>query len=245
MGRTPKGAVGRHLAWSILGMVAAQTTRIRIGTGVTCPTVRYRPAIIAQAAATMAILSNGRFFLGLGSGERLNEHIVGSGWRTARVRHQMLKEAVRIIKLFWSGGFQSVDGTHLCLEGARIYDLPEVLPEIIVAASGPRAARIAALHGDGMFLTGPNAELVSEYRRAGGTTPVVAEMLVAFDASKERGLEAAARAFRWSALGEATNAEIPRASLFRKATQFIGPADLTLTMCPTWWADLPHGSPPA
>jgi G6PDH family F420-dependent oxidoreductase len=213
-------------AWSVLGMVAAQTSRIHLGTGVTCPTMRYHPAIIAQAAATMAILSKGRFFLGLGSGERLNEHIVGNGWRSAPVRQDMLEEAVQIIRLLWSGGFHSFTGQHLRLEDARVYDLPETLPLIIIAAGGAKAAQIAASRGDGMFLTSPRAGLVETYRCAGNPGPIIAEMLVSFASSKQAGLEAAARAFRWSALGEATDAEIPRASLFKQSTQVIGAADL-------------------
>lgn len=124
-------------AWSMLGMVAGETKRIRIGTGVTCPIMRYHPAIIAQAAATMSILSDGRFFLGIGSGERLNEHIVGRGWRSAAIRHEMLVEALEIIRLLWAGGFHSFEGRHMRLEDARIYDLPEVLPEIIIARRVP------------------------------------------------------------------------------------------------------------
>jgi G6PDH family F420-dependent oxidoreductase len=119
----PDGHSG--VAWSVLGTIAARTTSPRLGTGVTCPTVRYHPAIIAQAAATMAILSDGRFFLGIGSGERLNEHIVGRGWHSTPVRHEMLREALEIIRLLWSGGFRSFNGRHLRLEDARFYDLPK------------------------------------------------------------------------------------------------------------------------
>jgi G6PDH family F420-dependent oxidoreductase len=214
-------------AWSILGMVAARTERILLGTGVTCPSVRYHPAIIAQAAATMAILSQGRFFLGIGSGERLNEHIVGRGWHSVRVRHEMMCEALQIIRQLWGGGFQTFNGQHLQLEDARIYDLPETLPEIIVAAAGPRAARIAAAYGDGMFITAPDADLVREFDTERPPTTVLAEMVVGFDTTRERGLKAVSDAFRFSALGTPIDAEIPRASHFQTASQFVKPADLT------------------
>jgi G6PDH family F420-dependent oxidoreductase len=213
-------------AWSVLGMIAARTERIRLGTGVTCPTVRYHPAIIAQAAATMSILSEGRFFLGIGSGERLNEHIVGRGWPSVPVRHEMLSEALQIIKMLWSGGFHSFSGKHLQLEDARVYDLPDELPEIIVAAGGTNAARIAAEHG-GMFTTAPDAALTKAHRQHGGSGTIFGEMFVSYDPnSKEAGLKAAARSARWSALGVVADSEIPRASVFESTTQFIQPGDL-------------------
>lgn len=213
-------------AWSVLAMIAARTERIRLGTGVTCPTMRYHPAIIAQAAATMGILSEGRFFLGIGSGERLNEHIVGRGWSSVPVRHEMLREALQIIKMLWSGGFHSFNGKHLQLEDARVYDLPDELPEILVAASGVSAARIAAEHG-GMFTTTPDAGLVKVQRQHGGSGTILGEMFVSYDPnSKEAGLRAAARSARWAALGVVADAEIPRASVFESATQFIQPSDM-------------------
>jgi G6PDH family F420-dependent oxidoreductase len=222
---TSREAGHAGFAWSILGMIAARTKWIRMGTGVTCPTMRYHPAIIAQAAATMSILSDGRFFLGIGSGERLNEHIVGQGWRSVAVRHEMLREALHIIRMLWTGGFHSFDGKHLRLEDARIYDLPETLPEIIVAAGGPKAAQIAADNG-GMFLTAPDAELVRTHRSAGGAGTILAEMFVSYDRSREAGLEAAASVARWAQLGVATDAEIPRASVFESASQFVTSAVL-------------------
>lgn len=111
--------------WTVLGAIAAKTERIRLVTGVTCPTVRYHPAVIAQAAATLALVSDGRFVLGVGSGERLNEHVVGRGFPdSVRTRHEMLREALEIIRLLWSGGYRSYEGKHLRLEDARVFDLP-------------------------------------------------------------------------------------------------------------------------
>jgi G6PDH family F420-dependent oxidoreductase len=213
-------------AWSVLATVAARTSRIRLGTGVTCPTVRYHPAIIAQAAATMGILSEGRFFLGVGSGERLNEHIVGRGWKSVAVRHEMLREALHIIEALWSGGFHSFRGRHLHLEDARVYDLPHPLPEIIVAAGGPRAARIAADHG-GMFSAGLDPAVIGEYRRRGGTGRILGEAFVGYHpSSREAGMKAAMRAARWVVLGVQADSEIPRASVFESASKVVQTTDL-------------------
>src|SRR3954471_6555888 len=158
-------------AWSVLGAIAARTTRLGLATGVTCPTVRYHPAIIAQAAATLAIVSDNRFTLGIGSGERLNEHVVGQGFPSVRGRQERLAEALDIIKLLWQGGYQSYEGKHLQLEDARIFDLPERLPVIAVAAGGKSAARLAATHGSGLFATEPQRELVDTFTESGGTGP--------------------------------------------------------------------------
>jgi G6PDH family F420-dependent oxidoreductase len=152
----------RHsgFAWSVLAAIAARTERFELATGVTCPFIRYHPAIIAQAAATTALLSDGRFTLGVGSGERLNEHVVGHGWPPVEVRHEMLRESVEIMRLLWSGGYHSYRGEHLTLEDARVFDLPDTPPAIAVAAGGPRAARLAAEVGAGIFVTEPRADLL-------------------------------------------------------------------------------------
>lgn len=156
-------------AWSILGSIAAKTSILELATGVTCPFVRYHPAIVAQAAATTALLSDGRFVLGLGSGERLNEHVVARGWPSASTRSAMLRESIEIIRLLWSGGYRSYRGRHLELEDARVFDLPERLPPIIVAGSGGPAAKIAAEMGDGLFATEADRDLIAQYEKAGGS----------------------------------------------------------------------------
>lgn len=174
-------------AWTVLGSIAARTERIGLATGVTCPTVRYHPAVIAQAAATLALLSDGRFVLGVGSGERLNEHVVGPGFPAdVHTRHELLREALEIIRLLWSGGYRSYEGRHLRVEDARIFDLPDELPLIAVAASGPPSARIAAELGDGLFATEAEPEIVRHYREAGGTGPRYAEVSVAWGRTSTR-----------------------------------------------------------
>src|SRR2546427_1613441 len=141
--------------WGVLGGVAQVTDRLRVGTGVTCPTVRIHPVIIAQAAATTAALMPGRFFLGVGTGENLNEHVVGQGWPETEVRQQRLEEAIEVIRLLWQGGNQSHRGCYFTVENARLYTLPDVLPPLLVAVGGMKSAQLAGRVGDGLIGTDP------------------------------------------------------------------------------------------
>jgi G6PDH family F420-dependent oxidoreductase len=154
--------------WSVLGAVAHATQSMRWMTAVTCPTVRTHPGIIAQAAATTATLMPGRFRLGVGSGEALNEHIFGARWPEADVRLEMLEEAVEVIRLLWQGGFQHHHGRHYTVEGARIYSLPQELPPILVSGFGPKSVELAARIGDGFVSVGPDTDGLERYRRLGG-----------------------------------------------------------------------------
>lgn len=208
-------------AWSVLGSIAASTERIGLATGVTCPTVRYHPAIIAQAAATLALLSDGRFTLGLGSGERLNEHVVGHGYPAVADRQAMLREAIEIIRLLWSGGYHSYDGEYLALEDARVFDLPDESPLIAVAAGGPQAAELAAEDGDAMFGTDPDASLVEAYRAGGGTGPRYGEVGVAWATDADAAARAAHETSRWSLLGWKVMSELPNPANFAEASAFI------------------------
>jgi G6PDH family F420-dependent oxidoreductase len=155
-------------AWSVLGAVAQATTTLRIGTGVTCPIMRYRPEIIAQAAATVESLAPGRFFLGIGTGENLNEHILGRHWPPIATRQEMLVEAVDVIRALWRGEWTSHHGQHFTLEDARIYTMPAVPPPIYMAAVGPQSAEIAGRIADGFISTSPKAELLQAFDAAGG-----------------------------------------------------------------------------
>ena len=134
--------------WGVIGAIAQATQRLTLGTAVTCPTTRLHPAIVAQAAATAAALMPGRFFLGVGTGENLNEHVVGQGWPETEVRQERLEEAIAVIRLLWEGGNQSHHGCHFTVEHARLYTLPDVLPPLFVAAGGPRGAEQAGRLGD-------------------------------------------------------------------------------------------------
>jgi G6PDH family F420-dependent oxidoreductase len=149
--------------WSVIGAIA-QATDQKVTTAVTCPTVRIHPAIIAQAAATASVLLDGRFCLGVGSGEALNEHILGVRWPEADERLEMLEEAVHVIRMLWQGGVQSHRGQHYRVENARVYDLPDPPPPILVSGFGPKAIDLAARIGDGYCTVGPDAESVDRFR---------------------------------------------------------------------------------
>jgi coenzyme F420-dependent glucose-6-phosphate dehydrogenase len=154
--------------WSVIGGISHATKRLRLGTGVTCPMIRIHPAIIAQAAATSAAMMPGRFFLGVGTGENLNEHILGDKWPPSDIRREMLEEAVDVIRLLWEGGSQSHYGDYYVVENARLYTLPEEPPPILVAASGPRAAELAGRIGDGFIGTSPEKEVLQVFEESGG-----------------------------------------------------------------------------
>lgn len=213
-------------AWTVLGAIAARTERIGLATGVTCPTVRYHPAIIAQAAATLQIVSDGRFTLGLGSGERLNEHVVGQGFPSVRGRQERLREAIEIIRLLWRGGYQSYEGKHLQLEDARVFDLPETLPLIAVAAGGRDAAAMAAELGDALFATEPRGDLVETYQQGGGSGPRYAEVSVAWAPTEEEAIAEAHRTARWSVTGWKVMSELPNPANFEAASATVRPEDL-------------------
>src|SRR3954447_6323861 len=163
--------------WSVLGAIAQQTERFRIGTGVTCPLIRIHPAIIAHAAATVACLMPGRFFLGVGTGENLNEHVLGAKWPAPDERLEMLEEAVEVIRLLWQGGYQTHRGKHYTVENLRIFDVPDEPVEIAVAASAapaepveiavaamqPNAAELAGRVGDALINVAPREEIVEKF----------------------------------------------------------------------------------
>lgn len=155
--------------WSVIGAIAQATERLRLGTGVTCPMIRIHPAIIAQAAATSAAMMPGRFFLGLGTGENLNEHILGDRWPASDIRREMLEEAVEVIRLLWEGGSQSYRGQYYEVENARIYTLPDPLPEIYLAASGGKMATLAGEIADGFIGVEPDEEVMQAFDAAGGS----------------------------------------------------------------------------
>lgn len=217
-------------AWTVLGAIAASTDSIGLATGVTCPTVRYHPAIIAQAAATLAIVSDGRFTLGVGAGERLNEHVVGRGFPAVAERQAMLREALEIIRLLWRGGYRSYQGEYLDLEDARIFDLPDELPVIAVAAGGPDAAKLAAELGDGMFGTEANAELFGAYHGAGGDGPTYGEVGLAWAEDEASAVEAAFASSRWSLTGWKVMSELPNPVNFEASATYVRREDVAAQM---------------
>jgi coenzyme F420-dependent glucose-6-phosphate dehydrogenase len=180
--------------WGVIGAVAASTKRLRLGTGVTCPTIRIHPALVAQAAATAGALMPGRFFLGVGTGENLNEHILGDRWPSPDERQEMLTEAVAIIRGLWEGGLFSFDGAHYTVDRARIYTLPDEQVPIVVAASGTEAARLAGEIGDGLVSTAPKQELVETFLEAGGNGPRYGQLTVCWAKSE---VDARRTALEW------------------------------------------------
>jgi G6PDH family F420-dependent oxidoreductase len=151
--------------WSVIGAIAAATENMTVTTAVTCPTIRIHPAIIAHAAATSAVLLGGRFLLGVGSGEALNEHVLGDRWPDADERLEMLEESVQVIRQLWEGGFQDHRGRHYRVQHARVYDLPDAPPSIVVSGFGPKAIDLAARIGDGYCTVSPDKEAVEQFRQ--------------------------------------------------------------------------------
>ncbi|MGB8945031.1 MAG: LLM class F420-dependent oxidoreductase [Streptomyces sp.] len=214
-------------AWSVLGAAAQATSRIPLMTYVTCPTVRYHPAVVAQKAATMQLLSEGRFRLGLGSGENLNEHVTGEGWPSPQVRLDMLEEAVEIIRALFTGDNVNHQGTHFDVANARLWDVPDELPPIGVAVSGGRSCALAGRLADLVIATEPKADLVESFDRHGGTgKPRVGQLPVCFDTDKDAAVARAHDQFRWFAGGWPVNSELPGPSGFAGATQFVTPQDV-------------------
>ena len=214
-------------AWSVLGAVAQATDRIELATMVTCPIMRYHPAIVAQMAATVAVLSDERFTLGLGAGERLNEHVVGRGWPPVDVRHEMLREAVGVIGQLWDGGYVTHRGEHFGVEDARVFDLPRRRIPTYVAAGGKRAAELAADIADGVCATEPDERIVSAYLGAGGDPAATwGQVVLAWAEDDETGLADAHAQFRFAAGGWKVQSELPNPANFDAATQTITPEEL-------------------
>jgi G6PDH family F420-dependent oxidoreductase len=172
--------------WSVIGAIS-QVCDLPVTTAVTCPTVRTHPAIIAQAAATSAEMLDGRFVLGVGTGEALNEHILGDVWPSADVRLEMLEEAIALIRELWTGEVVTTEGKHYKVDHARIYNVPETPPEIYVSGFGPKATDVAARIGDGYISTAPDDTLVSRFKEASGGKPAHAGAKVAYAPTREEG----------------------------------------------------------
>ncbi|MGA5699301.1 LLM class F420-dependent oxidoreductase [Peterkaempfera bronchialis] len=214
-------------AWSVLGAAAWATSRIPLMTYVTCPTMRYHPAVVAQKAATVQLLSEGRFRLGLGAGENLNEHVVGAGWPVVDVRHEMLEEAVEIIRALFAGGYVSHHGAHFDVESARLWDLPDRPPPIGIAVSGEQSCSLAGRLGDLVIAVEPKGGLLDSFDRHGGAgKPRVGQLPVCYDPDREAAVARAHEQFRWFAGGWKVNSELPGTAGFASATQFVRPEDV-------------------
>lgn len=206
--------------WSVIGAIAA-ATRLRVTTGVTCPTMRVHPAVIAQAAATAALLCEGRFALGLGSGEALNEHILGDHWPPAPVRLEMLAEAIEVLRALWTGENLSHRGRHFTVENARIYSRPSEPPPIYVSGFGPRATELAARAGDGFVNVVPEGDALERYRKAGGKGPAIANVKVCYDPDEAAARKLASALWPTSALPGQLNQELAVPAHFEQAVQLV------------------------
>lgn len=214
-------------AWSVLGALAAQTSDIELVSLVTCPTIRYHPAIVAQKAATVAVMSEGRFRLGVGAGENLNEHVVGRGWPPAHVRHEMLEEAIEIMRSLWEGHYYFHEGKHYAVHDARIFTLPEEPPPVYVAVSGAASVELAARVGDGMVATQPDAELTSGFDDAAGAgKPKYGQLALAVDDDEARALRTARDLFRFGTPGWKVQSELPNPVNFEAATVSVREEDV-------------------
>jgi G6PDH family F420-dependent oxidoreductase len=199
-------------------------------TMVTCPTVRYHPAIVAQMAATIGLMSDGRFTLGLGAGENLNEHVVGKGWPPANIRHLMLEEAIDIIRQLWKGGYMSHQGDFYAVHDARIFSLPKQLPPIAVAASGRESCRLAARMGAGLIATQPKPDLVSMYRDAGGTGPLYAQIAMCWGRDEVQARKTAHQYFRFAVPAWKVQSELPNPVNFAAASITVREEDVAEMM---------------
>ncbi len=210
--------------WAVLGGIAQQTQTIQIGTGVTCPIIRMHPAIIAQAAATVGQLLEDRFFLGVGTGENLNEHVIGQGWPPIGIRQQMLREAIQIIRLLWEGKNTNFNGEFYTVEDARIYSLPATLPKIMVAASGPFSTILAAQVGDGFITTSPNRELVQTFEETAGTEkPKYGQITVCVAKNETDALKTAMKWWPNSAIPGQFSQEARIPAYFEQAAKLVTP----------------------
>jgi G6PDH family F420-dependent oxidoreductase len=206
--------------WAVIGAISAATS-LRVTTGVTCPTVRIHPAIVAQAAATAQSLLEGRFTLGVGSGEALNEHILGDQWPPVAIRLEMLDEAVSVMRELWKGGLVTHHGEHYTVENARLYSLPDSSPSVAVSAFGQESAALAAAIGDGLVTVKPDAELIDQYRRNGGTGPVVGALKVCWDRDESKARKTAAQLWPTEALEGQLAQELALPSHFESAVAHV------------------------
>jgi coenzyme F420-dependent glucose-6-phosphate dehydrogenase len=196
--------------WSVIGAISQVTERLVVGTGVTCPTIRIHPAIVAQAAATSAALMPGRFFLGVGTGENLNEHVLGDRWPNADERLEMLEEAIDLIRQLWTGELVNHRGRHFTVDRARLYTLPEEPPPIAVAAAGLKAAELAGRVGDALISTAPDPEIVERFERAGGNgKPRYGQIHACWAESDKEAVETAYRCWPNAALVGELGQELP------------------------------------
>jgi G6PDH family F420-dependent oxidoreductase len=219
-------------AWTVLGAVAHATSRVELATYVTCPIIRYHPAVVAQKAATLQLLSDGRFILGLGSGENLNEHITGEGWPPVDQRQEMLVEAATLIRELHTGELTTWEGDYFRVDSARIWDAPDGGVPIGIAVSGEKSiARFAPL-ADHLVAVEPDAQLIESWDQAKGTksSRKIGQIPICWGPDRDAAVQKAHDQFRWFAGGFAVNADLPTPAGFQAASQFVRPEDVAETI---------------
>ncbi|MFD6566457.1 TIGR03557 family F420-dependent LLM class oxidoreductase [Micromonospora profundi] len=213
-------------AWSVLGAVAHATSRAELMSFVTCPIRRYHPAVVAQKASTIGALSDGRFTLGLGAGENLNEHVVG-GWPHVQQRHEMFEEALQIIRPLLNGETLTFSGNHFDVPDAYVWDRPERPVPMAIAASGRQSATLAAEYGNGLVSTEPDRHLIEMYDDAGGAgQPRYGQVAICYGPDEAECRKIVHDQFRWFGLGWKVNADLPGPESFAAATQFVREDDV-------------------
>ncbi len=213
--------------WSVLGGIAATTERMQVGIGVTCPIVRIHPAVIAQAAATTSLLFEGRFFLGLGTGEALNEHVTGTRWPPPAVRREMLEESVEIMRALFTGETVEHRGTHYEVDNARLFDPPIADLPLVVSGFGPDAASLAGRIGDGFWGNAPDSELLEAFEQAGGKGPRYAQLNLCWAASAKAARKTAYETWPNSAVPGQLSQDLPTWTHFEQATEIVTEDDAT------------------
>jgi G6PDH family F420-dependent oxidoreductase len=207
--------------WSLIGAIS-QVCSLPITTAVTCPTIRQHPVIVAQAAATSAVLTGGRFVLGVGSGEALNEHVTGARWPDIAVRLDMLEEAVEVMRKLWTGEYVDHHGRHYDVENARLYTRPDEPIPVYVSAFGPRAVEVAGRIGDGFVTTSPDADLINGFRSAGGEgRPISAGYKVCWGPDDETCIDTAHRLWANSGLPGELSQVLPSPAHFEQASTLV------------------------
>jgi coenzyme F420-dependent glucose-6-phosphate dehydrogenase len=212
--------------WSVLGAIAASTERMAVGVGVTCPTTRIHPAILAQATATTSLLFGDRFFWGVGTGEALNEHVLGDRWPRPEVRLAMLEEAIEVVRRLWTGETVDHDGAYYEVENARLFDPPEHDVPIVVSAFGPKAAALAARVGDGYWGTSPDPEVVGRYGDAGGTGPRYAQLNLCWAEDESAARATVHRVWPNAGIPGQLAQDLPTWSHFETAAELVTEDDL-------------------
>jgi G6PDH family F420-dependent oxidoreductase len=215
-------------AWSVLGAVAQATSRVELATYVTCPIIRYHPAVVAQKAATLQLLSEGRFILGLGSGENLNEHITGEGWPPIAQRQDMLVEAATIIRELQSGDLVTWEGDYFRVDSARLWDVPDRRVPIAIAVSGEKSVAQFAPLADHLVAVEPEPDLIKAWDKEKGSanTRKIGQVPICWDTDEQRAIKRAHDQFRWFAGGWAVNADLPTPAGFEGASTFVRPEDV-------------------